>query len=1292
MDLTLGLHVRRLIAATGMALMSLVFSCVVRADPISGEVAVSTEGGFARLVFKLDEEVATKVSMSGAVLIIEFQKPVAVSVERISSRAPDYFSAARLDPDGSAVRIALARKVKINTITAAERFYVDLLPENWVGLPPGLPQEVINELAKRARDAEQLVRKQQLAAKPSVNAPIRVKVGVQPTFIRYIFEMPDLANVVPERTPGKLTLNFDQPLQFDLADAKATLPASLERIDSERDRDSAVVTFRLKGKPLIRSYRDGHSIIIDIGVPLSNKRASARPTATDPAKKPPDGAISAPETVLANGAPDQRSHAGTPAGSLVGEQMPSEAPPKDKIPAIAAPDSKAPQAAELASPPRAPSKAEEAVQKPNTQPAIRTDNAAAASASAEPAKVSGAGKTHTAATEPLEAVPSEPPSPSAPPVPPELFSSQKKAAPSAQPKPETAAVTPPVVDPNAPVKVAVHRQGGNLRIDFPFAAPTPAAVFMRGRAIWLVFDSAAKVDVSALSAESWIGTPTVRHGDDGEILLQLPIEQLKLASFFSEGSGWVLTIGDSVVEPTRPVTIARSIVGKGRASITIPFVDPRKLHRISDPQVGDQLLIVTALGPARGFLKEQDFVELRALSSTHGVVINPLADDVIAELSGDKIVISRPGGLSLSSSAIASRDNNNNPTSQPLMFDTQTWGFDRQAKFEERQSELLTRAAAAPEAKRQIARLDLARFYLARDMGAEAKGVLDVVTADDHADDDVTGSVLKAVANVMLRRPEDALKELANPKIGDNADAPIWRAMAHALLGQWAKAREEFKNVEIAVGALPVELQREVKGEWLRCTVETRDFAGASSLLNDFETLGVPPQMAPAMQVLTGRVEEGLGHTTDALNAYRLAASSPDRRYAVKGELREILLRHRLGDLKHQDVIDQLEQLTTAWRGDETEAEGLRLLAHLYTQDKRYRDAFHVMRTALLAHPDSDLTRKIQDEAAATFDSLFLSNESDRMPAIEALGLFYDYRELTPIGRRGDEMIRRLADRLVSVDLLDQAAELLQHQVDHRLQGAARAQVATRLATIYLTNHKADKALAVLQTTRLSEITNDLRDQRLLLEARAMSDVGRHGLALEVIEGMKGREALRLRADILWAGKKWREAAEAVELLYADRWSQPAPLNDQERRDVLRGAIAYALAEEPMGLKRFRDKYHAKMVDSPDRQAFEVVSAPIGSSAKEFRAVAAAIGGLDTLDAFLKEMRARYPDKEQVAGTPDTSAPETKPAPPLAKTEQAQPENKGAGSKMPSESTPAAAPAKPDRTPTGSIPVWSRAR
>ena len=52
------------------------------------------------------------------------------------------------------------------------------------------------------------------------------------------------------------------------------------------------------------------------------------------------------------------------------------------------------------------------------------------------------------------------------------------------------------------------------------------------------------------------------------------------------------------------------------------------------------------------------------------------------------------------------------------------------------------------------------------------------------------------------------------------------------------------------------------------------------------------------------------------------------------------------------------------------------------------------MRTALLVHPSSDVTRKIDHDAAQTFDTLFLAGKGDALPVIDALSLFYDYRDL----------------------------------------------------------------------------------------------------------------------------------------------------------------------------------------------------------------------------------------------------------------------------------------------------------
>jgi hypothetical protein len=273
---------------------------------------------------------------------------------------------------------------------------------------------------------------------------------------------------------------------------------------------------------------------------------------------------------------------------------------------------------------------------------------------------------------------------------------------------------------------------------------------------------------------------------------------------------------------------------------------------------------------------------------------------------------------------------------------------------------------------------------------------------------------------------------------------------------------------------------------------------------------------------------------------------------------------------------------------------------------------------------------------------------------------------------------------------------LLQHQVDHRLQGGARAQVATRLAVIYLMNHKPERALTTLRATRTSELSNELRDQRLLLEARALSDTGRHDLALELIANIDSHESTRLRSDILCAARRWRAAAEQIEILYGLRWREFAPLNDTERFDVLRAAVGYSLGDDPIGLARFREKYAAKMADTPDRRAFDIVTAPVGNSGAEFVDVAKRVAGVDSLDAFLRDMRKRYPDSAAISAA--TTANEAAP-PPAGASKAVAPGKDAANAPSKPDAAPsplppkgpAAAPAKPDRTPTGSISRRPRA-
>ena len=118
-------------------------------DPVKGEATFSASGGYARLILKLAEDVESEVTTAGSVIVIRFKRPVDIPVDKLPDLVPDYVGAARRDPDGSAIRLSLQRRVSVNTMTAGERIFVDFLPDSWTGPPPSLPSEVIRELSDR---------------------------------------------------------------------------------------------------------------------------------------------------------------------------------------------------------------------------------------------------------------------------------------------------------------------------------------------------------------------------------------------------------------------------------------------------------------------------------------------------------------------------------------------------------------------------------------------------------------------------------------------------------------------------------------------------------------------------------------------------------------------------------------------------------------------------------------------------------------------------------------------------------------------------------------------------------------------------------------------------------------------------------------------------------------------------------------------------------------------------------------------------------------------------------------
>src|SRR6185295_18232905 len=110
--------------------------------------------------------------------------------------------------------------------------------------------------------------------------PIRVRALVQPTFVRFVFEMPDGVGASSVLNDQKLILQFNAILNFDLADAKVAAPPNVASINQKVDIAKTMVEIALIGDVDVHSFREERNYIIDVGFQQSDKpKALSLPTA-----------------------------------------------------------------------------------------------------------------------------------------------------------------------------------------------------------------------------------------------------------------------------------------------------------------------------------------------------------------------------------------------------------------------------------------------------------------------------------------------------------------------------------------------------------------------------------------------------------------------------------------------------------------------------------------------------------------------------------------------------------------------------------------------------------------------------------------------------------------------------------------------------------------------------------------------------------------------------------------------------------------------------------------------------
>lgn len=804
-----------------------------------------------------------------------------------------------------------------------------------------------------------------------------------------------------------------------------------------------------------------------------------------------------------------------------------------------------------------------------------------------------------------------------------------RAEPPAAPAPAAAIIAAPVP---RDILVSSAAEGDGGRIDFRFPRPTGAAAFAEPGLVTLVFDTRDTLDPDRLKGVLPALVQDVVVTREAKVtVVRLKTRRQQVTRLSDDGAQWSLSFGEKLGKPAGALAPRRDSDERGQTIVAVPVPGMTGVHWLDNRDGGAPLAVATALGPTRAVAKPYRFVEFGLLQSAHGVVVNAIADDLAVRAGTDEVLVGRGGGLIVSLDAGKPNEAEKKkatPAPTAPLLNPESWITQHSDNVRQRAQELLRDVADASRARKSEARLNLARFLVVNQMMPEAAGPLNALLADDPA---MRGNrealFLRGVIAIRMHRNAEALKAFDAGPIREDAETGLWRALAEERLGRHAPALAGFRRAETILDGYPAEQQAQFRQAMARAALAMQDPTVAERQINRLAELPAALVDAEELALLRAMLDDASGRPEAALNGYRPLFEARSRPVAAEAQLRAVKLAliEKRRDVPIGEAAARLETVSAIWRGGEIEIEALAELGRIYAGQQRWRDAFQTARRANENFPDHPATRLLHDETAQRFEALFGDPDLDKLPRLDALALFYDFKEFLPIGRRGDEITRLLADRLVELDLLDQAGEILQYQMDRRLTGAARSTVATRLAMIRLMNGKPAEALKAIVSTRLAELPGDVKRARLLLEAKALSDLSRTDQALDLLEGERGPEVDRLNADILWSGRRWRDAGESLERILGESWRGEAPLGEGERGDVMRAAIAYVMSDEALSLDRLRTKFAAKMAQSADARLFAFVTGASRASAADIREVARSAAGSDTMSDFLKEYRKRYP-------------------------------------------------------------------
>lgn len=769
-----------------------------------------------------------------------------------------------------------------------------------------------------------------------------------------------------------------------------------------------------------------------------------------------------------------------------------------------------------------------------------------------------------------------------------------------------------------------------LFTEFDPKVSTPAAVYARGDYLYVAFDRRLRFDLNQLFTPTAPGKPeTLPIGGFSVYRLPLPVNGRPLVS--KKDTKWavdMIAVDDNQQDPSSVTAQGLRARAEPEFSlggrVVIPFRGAGQILSLTDPVIGDALFIIPATNLDDHVNEARRFADFELLPSFQGVVIRVLNDALAVRLVEEGIEISAPGGLRLSPPVTAAAAPAQNAVRAPRedVIPLSRWRQPELGDFTEGRQVLQQRIVEAIPSLRDRARLDLARYFAAYAYGPEAKSLLALVAEKNP---DIVGRpeflVLSGVAHILSHDPADGLRALEDSKLSDRDDVRLWRAVAYAEQRAFSDAAADFGATLLLLEDYPQPFFQRFALLAAESFIAAEDDANAARVLEVIAKRLPQGEKMPAVQYLQGVIQARSGSLDIARKLWTAADGSTDYLSRTRAELALVDMDVAAGKTSLADAVRRLEGLRYAWRGDELELEMLARLAEYQLKLGKPMDALDTYERAKVIFPDSPRQKELTEQQQKIFHDVFLGEYKAQFTPLQLLTLYDRYKSLTaadPV--EAIKVIDRVVNEMLAIDLLPQAATLLQDRLVNTTDTALKNILVLRLAAVYLLNRQAAEAQKLLTGLDAATLAPDQTEERKLMLARAASDLGQYNDAFTLLDGDTGRDAQRLLATTAWRAKDWPRAATVLGNLVAVPGDEG--LKNDEAQLVLARAVALTLANDRDGLNKISADYGAAMDKTTQAQAFALLTrSDLTAGAASLARVREQVSDVDLFQGFLENYR-----------------------------------------------------------------------